>query len=501
MSLDGYSPVKATAMENSSSLPGGAQGEFPAADGTPSQSREAEQQSRQSPAPPSSCSDANSVERHRHGEAPGSGCTSTVVTHRGDVSDTCDMNVVDTHKGSVSDNSNAVNTDKGSVSDHCNTVDTEKGSVSDHCNTVDTEKGSVSNSPRNVDTEKGSVRKDPSTVEALHASTSDDTSTASTRQGKAPDGPQNKLLSVEDCSHNSAEPNVTSTNSVAGGDLNPTPSLDSHSAPLAHSLEPTAPRHPAKSHHSQNVQAVPAASEIATSDKPEELHVSESQSPCSREGWESAEGGGYSCPEEEDSDWEGPVDVELDDTPLALPEVSTLHPRTCMYMQVHDCTTVHSQPCGPTHTTVHSQPCGPTHTLHCAQPALWANTHTTVHSQPCGPTHTHTTVHSQPCGPTHTPLCTASPVGQLTHYCAQPAFLGQHTHHCAQPALLGQLTLQASLSGTVPQNSAVIVGYAIQKALLTSAHLSTEIAPTNSHAVSALRKISKSLSVNTLWMY
>ena len=356
MSLDGYSPVKATAMENSSSLPGGAQGEFPAADGTPSQSREAEQQSRQSPAPPSSCSDANSVEKHRHGEAPGSGCTSTVLTHRGDVSDTCDMNVVDTHKGSVSDNSNAVNTDKGSVSDHCNTVDTEKGSVS--------------NSPRNVDTEKGSVRKDPSTVEALHASTSDDTSTASTRQGKAPDGPQNKLLSVEDCSHNSAEPNVTSTNSVAGGDLNPTPSLDSHSAPLAHSLEPTAPRHPAKSHHSQNVQAVPAASEIATSDKPEELHVSESQSPCSREGWESAEGGGYSCPEEEDSDWEGPVDVELDDTPLALPEVSTLHPRTCMYMQVHGCTTVHSQPCGPTHTTVHS---------------LWANT--------------------------HTPLCTASAVG------------------------------------------------------------------------------------------
>ena len=376
MSLDGYSPVKATAMENSSSLPGGAQGEFPAADGTPSQSREAEQQSRQSPAPPSSCSDANSVERHRHGEAPGSGCTSTVVTHRGDVSDTCDMNVVDTHKGSVSDNSNAVNTDKGSVSDHCNTVDTEKGSVSDHCNTVDTEKGSVSNSPRNVDTEKGSVRKDPSTVEALHASTSDDTSTASTRQGKAPDGPQNKLLSVEDCSHNSAEPNVTSTNSVAGGDLNPTPSLDSHSAPLAHSLEPTAPRHPAKSHHSQNVQAVPAASEIATSDKPEELHVSESQSPCSREGWESAEGGGYSCPEEEDSDWEGPVDVELDDTPLALPEVSTLHPRTCMYMQVHDCTTVHSQPCGPTHTLLCTASLsGPTHTPLCT-------------ASPFGPTHT-----------------------------------------------------------------------------------------------------------------
>ena len=239
-------------------------------------------------------------------------------------------------------------------------------------NVVDTHKGSVSDSPRNVNTEKGSIRKDPCTVEALHASRSDDTSTASTRQGKAPDdgdaaSPQNKLLSVEDCSHNSAEPNVTSTNSVAGGNLNPTPSLDSHSAPLAHSLEPTAPRHPAKSHHSQNVQAVPAAPEIATaatSDKPEELHVPESQSPCNREGWESAERGGYCCPEEEDSDWEGPVDVELDDTPLALPEVSTLHPRICMYMQVHDCT----------------------------QPVLWANT--------------------------HTPLCTASPVGQHTLHCA-----------------------------------------------------------------------------------
>ena len=381
MLLDGYSPVKATAMDDSSSLPVGAPGESPAVDGTPSQSREAEQQSRQSPAPPSSSSDANSAERHRHGEAPGSGCASTVVTHRGDVSDTCDMNVVDTHKGSVSDNSNAVDTDKRSVSDHCDTVDTEKGSVSD--------------SPRNVNTEKGSIRKDPSTVEALHASRSDDTSTASTREGKAPDdgdaaSPQNKLLSVEDCSHNSPEPNVTSTNSVAGGDLNLTSSLDSHSAPLANNLEPTAPRHPAKSHHSQNVQAVPAAPEIATAatnDKPEELHVPESQSPCSREGWESAERGGYCCPEEEDSDWEGPVDVELDDTPLALPEVSTLHPRICMYMQVHDCT----------------------------QPALWANTHSTVHSQPCGPTHTplctaspvgqhtHSTVHSQPCGPTHTP--------------------------------------------------------------------------------------------------
>ena len=46
------------------------------------------------------------------------------------------------------------------------------------------------------------------------------------------------------------------------------------------------------------------------------------------------------------------------------------------------------------------------------------------------------------------------------------------------------ITLQASLSGSLPPNSAVI-GYAIEGALLISAHLYTEIA-LKSHAVSTL---------------
>ena len=62
----------------------------------------------------------------------------------------------------------------------------------------------------------------------------------------------------------------------------------------------------------------------------------------------------------------------------------------------------------------------------------------------------------------------------------------------------GEITLQASLSSTLPPNSA-ITSYAVKEALRFFAHLWTKITP-KSHAitgVSTLSKISKSLGAKT----
>ena len=315
-------------MEDSSSLHGGPSDESPAAgekcpneagEGTTverisqeesvlSQSRLAEQETTESQAQPSVSSDTNSAETRHEGASDGE--TSATEPNRGEV---LHVDTVDTQKGAVSYDGSTVDTLKGTISDDPNTVDTLKGAVSDDPNTVDTRR----------------ISGDPNAVATLHGSLSDDKDTADTRQGKDPgDGdasPQNKpLLSAEDCSQEIAEPKLISANSVAGDCRKSTSSKDSQSNLLDESKRTTASQDHSKSDHDQGVPATAASKAAAAADDKTEQQVSWA-APC-KEGSDSGEEGRYSCTEDEGSDWEGPVDVELEDTPLALPEVSTALP-------------------------------------------------------------------------------------------------------------------------------------------------------------------------------